>query len=519
MKADQSYLNRCRGRLAAAVALTTLAVTGVDTAFAQEVDVEGTFNVQRFNTAPGPRNFLVTRGARSDGEHAFSFGAMVHYGHKPFVINSLDQGGRSTEVLAVEVLGTADVLFAYTPISQLQFGLRLPVTYAKGQGLTERGTAGQLEGNPVDAFGLSDPELEAKFRFLGQVDSPFAMAVSAFATAPLGEATAEGAHIGHESVTGGARLIMDLRQGPLSTAANVGYRFQPEGRIENSVVGNEALFGIGLGYEASPVFHLIGDLFGTSGLSGEAGTNTLELAVGARITPLSSPIAVTFGGGPGLIHAVGGPVMRAFIGFSYANEAQDLDMDGIDDTVDQCPADAEDFDGFEDSDGCPDPDNDGDGILDGVDKCPDRAEDIDQFEDADGCPDDDNDKDGLPDVQDRCPNEPETINGFEDEDGCPDVADSDSDGVEDSKDQCPNEPEDTDGFQDEDGCPDPDNDGDGIPDERDECIDEPEDIDGFEDEDGCPEENDTPSKPRAPVRKPPASSSPRLGSEDNPIEL
>jgi outer membrane protein OmpA-like peptidoglycan-associated protein len=45
---------------------------------------------------------------------------------------------------------------------------------------------------------------------------------------------------------------------------------------------------------------------------------------------------------------------------------------------------------------------------------------MDGFEDEDGCPDPDNDKDGVPDKLDKCPNEPETINGYQDEDGCPD---------------------------------------------------------------------------------------------------
>ncbi|HJZ87409.1 MAG TPA: OmpA family protein, partial [Polyangia bacterium] len=98
----------------------------------------------------------------------------------------------------------------------------------------------------------------------------------------------------------------------------------------------------------------------------------------------------------------------------------DRDGDGIKDDVDQCPDDPEDFDDFEDEDGCPDPDNDKDGIPDVDDLCPNEPEDKDGFEDADGCPDPDNDKDRIPDVDDKCPNEPETYNGFEDADGCPD---------------------------------------------------------------------------------------------------
>ena len=102
----------------------------------------------------------------------------------------------------------------------------------------------------------------------------------------------------------------------------------------------------------------------------------------------------------------------------------DPDNDGITGSSDLCPDQPEDFDGFEDEDGCPDLDNDGDRILDVNDKCPNEAEDFDGFEDEDGCPDLDNDGDGILDVNDKCPNEAEDFDGFEDEDGCPDLGQS-----------------------------------------------------------------------------------------------
>ena len=81
---------------------------------------------------------------------------------------------------------------------------------------------------------------------------------------------------------------------------------------------------------------------------------------------------------------------------------------------------AEDKDGFQDDDGCPDPDNDNDGIPDAADKCPNEPEDKDGFQDDDGCPDPDNDADGVVDGSDKCPDQPETKNGYQDDDGCPD---------------------------------------------------------------------------------------------------
>ncbi len=132
---------------------------------------------------------------------------------------------------------------------------------------------------------------------------------------------------------------------------------------------------------------------------------------------------------------------------------KDSDKDGLYDNEDSCPDQPEDFDGYEDEDGCPDLDNDNDRIRDTQDQCPEEAEDYDGFQDEDGCPDPDNDGDGIVDVRDGCPNQAEDFDGFKDEDGCPDP-DNDSDGIEDELDECPNEAEVFNGFEDNDGCPD-----------------------------------------------------------------
>lgn len=63
---------------------------------------------------------------------------------------------------------------------------------------------------------------------------------------------------------------------------------------------------------------------------------------------------------------------------------------------------------------------DRDNVPDAEDQCPTEDEDADGFEDSDGCPDPDNDQDRILDVDDQCPNEPETYNGIDDDDGCPD---------------------------------------------------------------------------------------------------
>jgi hypothetical protein len=59
----------------------------------------------------------------------------------------------------------------------------------------------------------------------------------------------------------------------------------------------------------------------------------------------------------------------------------DVDGDFIADVDDECPSNVEDHDGFEDEDGCPDPDNDGDNVTDENDACPNVAANT-----TNGCP-------------------------------------------------------------------------------------------------------------------------------------
>jgi outer membrane protein OmpA-like peptidoglycan-associated protein len=127
-------------------------------------------------------------------------------------------------------------------------------------------------------------------------------------------------------------------------------------------------------------------------------------------------------------------------------------------------------------------DRDNDGLLDPEDQCPDQPENYNGFQDTDGCPDDpDSDGDGLVDARDLCPLDPEDRDSYLDDDGCPEL-DNDADGVADNVDNCRNEPEDPDTFQDTDGCPDTDNDQDTVPDVTDQCPNEA----GPVDRQGCP---------------------------------
>jgi OmpA-OmpF porin, OOP family len=466
---------------------------GLLPANAQAQAAKGDFSAQRFDPAPGPRNFFQTRTARSDGTNTWSAGFFASYASNPLVIRSCLSSDCTTDrnigdLKVIKTLIVGDLMGSYTLMPQLQLGLKVPVAFVNGQGIDP--VDGSMADNGTKKTALGDPALEAKYRFFGSLESPFAAAGALFVTAPLGHAMAKDAYVGDKSPTFGLRGIADTRIGDLSAAANLVGMWRSSAEIGGTKIGPEFRYSAAVGYHFAPWGRVLVEGLGNTRFHMDGnGSNGLEALLGGQFTPEGSPITINVGAGTKIIDGVGIPGFRAFAGLLYSSEARDRDHDGLLDADDQCPDAAEDLDGFEDSDGCPDLDNDGDRFPDTADKCPNQAEDFDGFEDSDGCPDLDNDKDGVADDHDACPDKPETKNGFKDEDGCPDEADTDADGVPDSVDKCPNEPEDTDGFEDTDGCPDLDNDKDGIPDSADECSEEPETMNDYQDNDGCPDEN------------------------------
>jgi len=349
--------------------------------------------------------------------------------------------------------------------------------------------------------GLSDIRIAPKVVLLDTVDSPVGLALVARMSFPTGQG---GSFLGEESVTANPTAIIEFADGAIHErehrfrlAFNFGYLVR-DGLIFRDLVLNSA-FTYRAGLSIHPTKLVEMGLETVGWVAGPRKAHApMEFIPSIRLLP-AKDMAVTAGVGLGMLPGLGSPDYRVFLGatLSPSFNAADLDRDrdGLSNKVDRCKNDPEDFDEFQDDDGCPDVDNDKDTILDVDDQCPNDPEDWDEFQDADGCPDVDNDKDGILDAQDQCPDVPETVNGYMDEDGCPDeepASDSDKDGLDDDIDNCPYDPEDFDRWEDEDGCPDRDNDLDGILDADDQCPNEKEVFNSVEDEDGCPDEGEPP---------------------------
>jgi len=388
-------------RLRFASSLAALATLLISTSASSQATKSGEFSVQKFSPAIGPRNFVTVEGARTDGKMAFSLGLFGNYGQNPFVVTSCVSGStcqaadvsKLHTVTVVETIITGDLLASLTIFPRLQLGVRVPYTFAKGLGLDVDPTStgfGQGTREGIKGSGFGDPLFEAKVRIIGSATDNHVLGISAFATAPVAHSSSatKDTFIGDSSPTAGGRLIYDVQLGRFNVAANLGGAYRKEAFLGSARLGPEIRYGAGAGFLISPVLSVLAEGFGSASVSSGGGNHVLETNLAAQLHPMSSKLVFTLGGGLGVIDGVGSPSMRLFAGAAFFNELSDQDGDGIGDDKDQCPTAAEDFDGFQDADGCPDPDNDGDEI---------------------------------PDAQDKCPNDPETINGVNDEDGCPDT--------------------------------------------------------------------------------------------------
>ena len=482
------------------IAFTAVTFTAVSfTAILSRAQEAQDIDVQNFRPAMDSKGMVTVERTKALGTFEPSIGLYLNYGLHP-VKQTID----GQEVNVVENLATGNFVAALGFAHIVEVGVNVPLVIVRGQ------TDGRGDLERLSTDGLGDVQFSLKVRLLDREQVGVGVALVPSVILDTGEDDAFVSH-GQGAIfvprlaidwTLGARVYMAvnaafrMRDRREYSDANAPVRVTADDRSVTTlrredpfIVGKDLQYGAGIGLVIVPErLDFIIEGFGAVPVeSGATGAMPLE-ALGALKLFLVGNSYLTIGGSYGFMGAMGDATPRLLAGIVFEPAIRDRDGDGLNDDIDQCPDEPEDRDGFEDEDGCPDPDNDQDGILDLSDQCPDIPEDKNGFEDEDGCPEGnrDSDGDGVVDRLDRCPNDPEDKDGFEDEDGCPDP-DNDKDGLIDAVDKCPNDPEDIDGFEDEDGCPDPDNDKDGLIDAVDKCPNEPENFNGIEDEDGCPE--------------------------------
>ena len=529
----RSFAARLAGRPLAPSLLALAVLLAAPPARAKDISPTPTFDLQLFRPAVDTKGYITVNASQVLGLWDVSFGLVGTLAGQPLHLESNGVNFRSD--------------FAFTPTLQAALGFKyaeLAVTMpvhiiAGGAGPAYVSPNGNNYNNDFSwsGQGLGDLGIHAKGRFLNTSKHPVGLALLASVYLPT--STSPQNFTGDGTVGIAPSIIVDREFGrsrrfrmALNLGAHLrlerhtftdsGQFFKDSGDMANQKmlcgptadgkgvpqgaagcgtglsrsVGQQLKYGLGASYAVIPGrLDVLAEIYGAAALDGAEKGFPLEGIVGAKVY-LARNSFFSIGGGGGIPDMTQGALWRVFVGFVFEPSIGDKDGDGLKDDVDKCPNDPEDFDDFEDNDGCPDPDNDRDGMLDEKDRCPNEPETKNGFEDQDGCPDTielDRDGDGIPDSKDQCADDPEDKDSFEDEDGCPDP-DNDKDGILDIDDKdpstgrsCANEPEDQDGFEDLDGCPDPDNDKDRILDVKDKCPNEPETYNGHQDEDGCPD--------------------------------
>lgn len=303
---------------------------------------------------------------------------------------------------------------SYQLLERLEVAAELPITVLQVHGfhlLNEQGFPQQ----PPRAFGLGAPRLMGRFQILRQSEFPIlSLAAVLEARLPIGDSFS---FMSDRGLVVSPRLAAERRFGPVRVLANGGWRFRTApGQYLNLYVGNEFLLGAGAIVEL-PNFksfsnnQLIGELNLATATEApftfrdaEALKTPIELMLGLRST-VAKHWSLLAALGRGLGEAgYGREAFRLVLGVRYEHIPEpDQDNDGIPDVVDQCPELAEDKDGREDTDGCPEDepilDSDKDGIPDTADGCPESPGPTQ----LDGCPDRDGDQ--IPDIADKCPDE------------------------------------------------------------------------------------------------------------------
>ncbi|MEZ4360828.1 MAG: choice-of-anchor D domain-containing protein [Kofleriaceae bacterium] len=443
-----------RRRAAAPLAALLVLVGGSQAARAQS---SRNLDIATFRPAPATTGELMQVEAPTVGDTGdWQIDLAISHARDPLQVTT--SMGDTFNLVSQRTMFDLGVALAFA--RRVEVGARVATMSQDGDadGSTVRG----LE--PGSGSALGDVLLHTKVTVLRGAK----LGVSAAANLTLPTAT-DDAFAGAGGVAAGGAVIVGGAGRRLSAAANLGFTYQPKVTLGNITQGNRATVGLGAAWRATDAISLSAELFGALGVGQveRRAASPFEALVGMRYRATRT-VGISVGLGTGVVRGIGAPAMHGVLAFELAPNAPsieplrppkpyvpppDADGDGVADADDQCPTEAEDLDGFGDTDGCPDPDNDFDGVLDGIDKCPSVGEDKDGVEDDDGCPDLDDDHDGVPEPADKCPTVAEDKDGFEDGDGCPDL-DDDHDGLLDGEDKCPREPETINGNEDNDGCPD-----------------------------------------------------------------
>ena len=344
------------------------------------------FDGQRFVPAAGAAGGLVVERPLVPQHLGFGFGLFLNYGYAPVLDRDRATGAN---IFVLQHAVTADVLASIGLGNIFELAVGVPVDLAwigvtdvfAGQRLSTNTGIGDIRLVPKMAWYFGRPRLNYGIGFM----TPLYF--------PSGD---ENALRGAGGFTIDPVLLASIGGHRWDFAVNFGFRARLASKDPDFTGGKElhwglaGTFGLIVQRPKRTGLDLVVEWVGgyqPSALQGGTIAVPMEVDASLVVKP-TREWSIYLGGAGGLDNGLGVPDGRVILGVRYAHRVpgsdrfDDSDHDGIINGKDRCPDQAEDYDGFEDDDGCPEADNDHDGVLDDDDECPDQA----GPRDNDGCP-------------------------------------------------------------------------------------------------------------------------------------
>lgn len=166
--------------------------------------------------------------------------------------------------------------------------------------------------------------------------------------------------LGNRTVSGGGQLVATYGYKKFTATATAGVHFYPRIELDNLEGADVMNIGLGVGY-------LVHETTGIT-LETQLAPALKKNREGLTASPVemvaslrhrrSNGLHFTVGGAAGLTRGAGAARFRLFAGIGYGKLAEpppkDLDLDGILDVDDKCPEIPENYNDYNDADGCPD---------------------------------------------------------------------------------------------------------------------------------------------------------------------
>lgn len=323
------------------------------------------FRVDRFEMAPSVDDGLVVQDPRVLPNMHWSVSATLGFSNTLLrVVPTLDTD-KGVDVVGTRLSAYLDAAIGFR--DRFEINVSLPFAVAQA---SESGTAAGIMLNSAGLGAVGDARVGGSVLLVGRKRGP-QLGLAATLAIPIGS---ENDFTGDGGVGGEVLATAGFPQPRYTILANAGVRFRPGADYVSSDQGSELIGRAGV---LVPMLN-------------QRLVSSLEFDVMARATgpdawdALGSPILALLGAryhfpsgfrvgagiGAGLTESPGSPAVRALLTVGYSPEPEpikhqpprppppepplDSDGDRIIDQLDKCPFEPEDYNGFQDDDGCPD---------------------------------------------------------------------------------------------------------------------------------------------------------------------